>query len=893
MSRRTSQLILSLIDRVTGPARRAAQSVRGITQAITEGNGQRLRAMSDANRQNIGRLRTDLVDAAGTALALGVALGAPIRAAMSFESAMADVRKVVEFDKPEQFEEMARDLRAMSRQVPISAEGLASMAAAAGQAGIARDQILEFVRSAAMVGTAFDISADAAGDALAHLRTGLSLTTPQAVSLADAINELSNKQASAAPDILEVVTRVGAQAKQFGLAGEQVAAYASAMLSTGQAPEVVATSIRNMGKALTRGEAATKRQSEAFGILGLDATDVARRMQTDAVGTIEEVIARLGRLPAYMQAAVSTDLFGDEARALGPLLTNQRLMAESLGIVGDRAKYAGSAQREYDVRSRTSANRAILFANVMRNLSITIGTILIPAMQAITDVLAPVADAIERLTSAHPGLTRAIVVTIGALVAFRLATIAFRFGKAQMLQALIDLGLGLGVFQGKLSKGRGALVAFGGRFAFVRTGAAGLATALQGKLAGAYIAATLQAKIFSRALKAGKASVFANHLLQAINPLRLFRRGLGLSRAALVGVSGGFRQATVRAGIFLATVKRGGLAGMRTAVIDLALGLRRQLVGAYMAATLQATVFSRSMKAGGVRGMATGLLTMLNPLRMIRGALALTKLAFRGLLIGSGIGILVLAAGWIIENWSKVKAFFTGFASGFMAAIAPVRPALQPLIDGIATVVGWVRRLLGDSGGSEGSWKNWGESAGKAIGGVVVWIARLIGGIATVIQKAGEMWSRLRNGGQAPNLPTPRTGGAAPAPGGGRPAMPSAGRQLAGARAGGGYVRQGDEYLVGEEGPEIFKAGRSGTIYPNGELQRVAGDGASRPVGGSAPQSSQGGRGERRFVFAPQIGPFHVTGADAQSVFRDVMAQLRAEFRQFMGGIHADNGEFA
>lgn len=773
MSRRTSQLILSMVDRVTAPARRAAQSVRGITQAITEGNGQRIRAMTDVNRQNIGRLRTDLVDTAGMALALGAALGAPIRAAMSFESAMADVRKVVDFEKPEQFEQMARDLRAMSRQVPITPEGLASMAAAAGQAGIARDQILEFVRSAAMVGTAFDISADAAGDALAHLRTGLALTTPETVSLADAINELSNRQASAAPDILEVVTRVGAQARQFGLAGEQVAAYASAMLSTGQAPEVVATSIRNMGQALTRGEAATKRQGDAFATLGLDATDTAKRMQVDAVGTIEDVVARLGQLPDYMRAAVSSDLFGDEARALGPLITNQKLLGDSIDIVAEKTNYAGSAQREYDVRAQTSENRARLFGNVMRNLGITIGTILIPVMQAVTDILTPVADAIEKLTSAHPKLTQAIVVTIGALAAFRLATLAFRFGKAQMLAGLLDLGGGLKGFRGQLAKGRGGV------------------------------------------------GVFAQ-------------------------------------------------------------SLRRQLVGGFMAATLEAGIFSRSMRSGGIRGMAAGLAGMLNPLRLIRGALALTKLAFRGLLIGSGIGILVLAAGWIIENWSKVKAFFGGFASGFIAAIAPVRPALQPLIDGVSDVVGWVRKLLGDSGGSEGSWRKWGESAGKAIGGVVTWIAQLIGGIADVIKKAGEMWARLRNGGQAPSLPTPRSGGAPPAPGV---------RPLAGARARGGYVRQGSEYLVGEEGPEIFKAGRSGTIYPNGELQRMAGESGSGSTGRQNGHGSQGGTGDRQFVFAP--GPFHVTGADAQSVVRDVMAQLRAEFRQFMGGVHADNGEFA
>jgi TP901 family phage tail tape measure protein len=720
MSRITSQLVLSLLDRVTGPARKAAQSIRGITQAVSENNRTQLQAMAVSQRDRIRGMRGDLIGAGAQAAALAVALGAPIRAAMSFESAMADVRKVVDFDTPDQFDEMARGLRAMSREVPIAAEGLASMAAAAGQAGIARGEILEFVRSAAMVGTAFDISADSAGEALAHLRTGLDLTTPQAVSLADAMNELSNRQASTAAGILDVVQRVGASAKQFGLTGEQVAGLGSAMLATGQASEVAATSIRNMGRALTRGDAATKRQREAYRLLGLDATETAKRMQVDAVGTIEDVVARLNKLPAYMRAAVSTDLFGDEARALGPLITNQKLLADSLAIVADQTNYAGSAQKEYDVRSKTSANRAQLFANTLRNLSITAGAILIPVMLAATAVLGPVADAIERVTAANPLLVQALVVTVGGLVAFRIASLAARFAGAQLRLTLIEGALGFMTFR-------------------------------------------------SRAL--GTAAV-----------------------------------------------------------------LRTQVAGSIMALAIQTRT-------------ATGIMA----------------LAFRGLLAASGIGLLILAAGWIVQHWSGVVSFFRGFGQGFSAAIAPVRPALEPLIQGVRTVVGWVKRLIGDKGED---WTSWGVAAGTAVGNFVNGAVKFFGELYGWIKKALDLAWKLAKW-------TPQ---GMVIQGGMAVANAIAGRQPAGRRAWGGDVRAGQDYLVGEHRPEIFRAPVSGKILPS---TSAAGAG-----GGSA------GRGGR--VFAPRLNFTIVGGGDPRAIASEVMSRLRGEYREFSeGGFGDDAGVFA
>lgn len=74
---------------------------------------------------------------------------APIQAAMKFESSMADVNKVVDFDTPQQFKEMSRDILELSKRIPMTAEALAQIVASGGQSGIAKQDLTAFAESAA------------------------------------------------------------------------------------------------------------------------------------------------------------------------------------------------------------------------------------------------------------------------------------------------------------------------------------------------------------------------------------------------------------------------------------------------------------------------------------------------------------------------------------------------------------------------------------------------------------------------------------------------------------------------------------------------------------------------------------------------------------------------
>jgi TP901 family phage tail tape measure protein len=436
--------------------------------------------------------------AAGAA-GLGVALGTSVREAVKFESAMADVKKVVPgLESAEGLRDMKGAILDLSRELPITAEGLAEIVAAAGQAGIEKDGLIDFARAAAQMAVAFDMTAGEAGDAMAKLRTSMGLSQEEVVSLADAMNYLSNNQASAAGEITDFMLRVGAFGQQVAMTEEQTAALGSAMIAAGSAPDVAATSFRNLIKEMAAGQNATAKQESAWGQLGLSATEVAKRMQTDAVPTIRDVFQRIAALPKELQIPIAEALFGNEARALAPLLSNMALFDQSMALVGDKTKYAGSMLAEFAARSGTSANSWQLLMNNVKALQIAIGDALIPALNLLLGILTPVISLIARGAQQFPWLTTAIVALTGAfvgLVAIMPLIASFLYALAQLsamgvtfggIAAIIGgLGATIAGFLGAVAPTLAAIMAvLGGAFAAIGGALTTLGTILVGVFSG-------------------------------------------------------------------------------------------------------------------------------------------------------------------------------------------------------------------------------------------------------------------------------------------------------------------------------------------------------------------------------------------------------------------------
>lgn len=351
-----------------------------------------------------GILATGGAKMIGMARGIGSDLMETSQAAIDFESSMADVKKVVDFDTPQQFKEMGNDILEMTKTIPMAAQDLAQIVAAGGQSGIAREDLTGFAESAAKMGVAFDISAGQAGDMMAKWRTAFKMNQTEVVDLADKINYLGNTTAASAPLISDVVTRIGPLGEVGGVAAVEIAALGASMVGSGIQSDVAATGLKNMILALTAGESATKSQVGALNELGLSAEDVAQGMQDNAKETILKVLDAIRGLDKVKQASVLSDLFGKESLgAIAPLLSNLDGVQDNLNKVADSSKYAGSMEGEFSARSETTANSLQLAKNNMEAFKIAIGNGLIPAMTPMISLLTQGVKWVSGIAQEFPG----------------------------------------------------------------------------------------------------------------------------------------------------------------------------------------------------------------------------------------------------------------------------------------------------------------------------------------------------------------------------------------------------------------------------------------------------------------------------------------------------------
>jgi TP901 family phage tail tape measure protein len=590
-------------------------------------------------------IRSDAYQAAAVAAAgVGFALRGAVTDAMQFESAMADVAKVVDTDAAG-MQALRGNILNLSREIPIAAEGFAQIVAAAGQAGIPANELERFARSAARMGVAFDISADEAGNAMAKLRTSMNLNQDQVEGLADSMNALSNSMASSAPEITNFMLRTGALTQQARVTPQQLASMGSAMIAAGFEAEVAATSTRNLFRALQQGSAAPRKTAEAFAELGLSTTQVAQDMQRDAVGTIKNVFDRLQAIDPAQRASLAQQIFGSEARALGAIMNNRELLDRALATgTGD---VSGSMQREFEARSQTVENQMQIFSNNMKALGIEVGSALLPGINGLLRAITPLIGFLGKAAAAAGPLT-GIIAALGVAFVGVVAALPF-----------ISAGISVfGVLSTAIASAGGAAAVLGSIFAVI-TGPIGLTIAAIVGIGAALVLAYNKIGWFRDAVN-GVVNGIKNIFLGLFNWLKgsfqvlwgILSGDANLIRAGFDNVVGGIKQAF------------GGLLGAMGAIlsgIGNALLSIPKLIGAAFMGLL-----------GLIRNVFTGIVTLAGLVLQgigsaISGAFTAIVGAFQG--IGSAI------SGAIQGLVATITQIFGGVPQAILSILFPL-PAL-------------------------------------------------------------------------------------------------------------------------------------------------------------------------------------------------------------------------
>jgi len=391
------EMMFKVVDKATRPIRKVMKATAGPRTGLLK----------------VGKIATKglVIGAVAGFLSLSTILTASVSKAIAFESAMSDVKKVVDFDSPQGFKDMGRDIIDLSRRIPLAASAISEIVAAAAQSKVAKSDLLKFAEGAAKVSVAFDMAAGSVSENLAKIKTNLSLTVDETFAFADTLNMLSNNQAATAAQLLVFSRNTVSLGTANGFTANQVAALGAAMIGTGAEADVAKTSFNNMVRALTKGEAATKANRIAFKRLGMDAKTVSKTMQTDAIGTLQKVFDKIRQLPKEVQAATISQLFGNEARALMPLINNVDVLNDALKNIADTSKFVGkSVENEFKARAATTANNMQLMKNNIDALGIAVGSRLLPpindGLKAVNDFLSTLGDGTSSIEIALASVTK-------------------------------------------------------------------------------------------------------------------------------------------------------------------------------------------------------------------------------------------------------------------------------------------------------------------------------------------------------------------------------------------------------------------------------------------------------------------------------------------------------
>lgn len=350
--------------------------------------------------------------------------------AIDFESAMADVRKATDAADDE-LESLGEQLKTLTAELPYTAQGLAAIAAEGGRLGVPIEQLGEFVTLAAKIGTAFDLSAEQSGAAIAKLSNLFDIPLDQVEQLGDAINVLGNTTAAREADILNVLTRIAGTANQFDLTAQQAAALAATMIEMGATSEVAATGINALLVKLQTANVQSPDFRANLERIGISATQLAEDIRNNPQAALTDFLQTLERLDDQSRAEVLTKLFGQEYQDdIARLINGLDNYQKSLDNVTQSSRTAGAMQREFAARMETTEAQIQLMQNGLQEVAINLGSVFLPAIREVVMAVGDVSRALADFVDANPAI---------AAIATSLGTVAISAGALRLL--FLSLGV--------------------------------------------------------------------------------------------------------------------------------------------------------------------------------------------------------------------------------------------------------------------------------------------------------------------------------------------------------------------------------------------------------------------------------------------------------------------
>lgn len=459
MATRTTKLIVELLDRVSGPAKRAAADLKGLNRA-TDGMGQkpgygaRIDAAMARNAAAMDRARLGVVDAIGAYYALDAAIGAPIRTAAAFETQLEDIAQKADLPV-DRLGALGDRIKEISKATNTAASDIAAAVDSLVGRGADVETALTLATPIARAAVAYRASAEDMANASYAAVDNLKVPADQVGKAIDAMASAGKAGAFELRDMAQYFPSIGAAYQALGQDGvDAVADLAAAMQVVRKGTGDSASAATNLQNVLQKMRSpATVR---AFKKMGVD-------LERELAGAAKRGLTPIEAIAEVTQKSLNGDLsklgyLFEDAQAQAGIRSLILGMEEFKRIRDDAMKADGTVDADYAARVKTAQGAIDRWRASVERLQISLATALLPALNDTLDTIVPIIDKIGEWTAAHPELASNIVKVIGALTVLRGGFLALKLmgivGQGGLLSMMAS---GFGAISGSAGLASGAI----------------------------------------------------------------------------------------------------------------------------------------------------------------------------------------------------------------------------------------------------------------------------------------------------------------------------------------------------------------------------------------------------------------------------------------------------
>jgi TP901 family phage tail tape measure protein len=456
------RLLLDLVNRLSGPAGKAQKSLRDVREeakGLNRAKGgeqiardlERARQAAARAQREVRALKRELRDAskAGSALNIvamgnmkkaqkagaqggpgaagglaamagnarlmgglavaygGYRAGQTVKKELDFGRLMFELEKATD-ETGEALAKREAAIRRMALLTGKTKEDLASIMTNAAFSDRPKEDLNRFTEYAAGAMNAWGTSAEDTGQALAEIGNIYKANQARIEEIGDSVNTLADKSASRETDLLQFLRTSGEQARLMGMSAEQTLAFGAALKERGVRTDVASTGFKALLTKLSTFDLEDEGLTGGIKAAGLDPKKFKQALAKDATGAIVTLLKGLDKIKDPLKRMEAFKGIGgleyaDDFSSLAGAIDR---LQELLGVVSNKANYAGSTMQQAATAATKEFNKVDRSMRAIEEAGSRIGAALIGPLGIVAQKFNDIALAADQAKEASESMAR-------------------------------------------------------------------------------------------------------------------------------------------------------------------------------------------------------------------------------------------------------------------------------------------------------------------------------------------------------------------------------------------------------------------------------------------------------------------------------------------------------